>query len=211
MARETPMLKWIGLTVVAMAVAWIPPGPSSQPAATPAVIEDKAYRVTPAWVVVKTGIIAGDVTDMKVTERVEPGSGRGVSPAQLTGTLKLKNTSVNQTVLLVMGKLLYVDAQGQPIQLDEARTEPTVRFAMCGNERLDPGQDATHSLDVEFPADALKRLRAIRLELAYIPSPYRKETVTFTVSIGQASRPARWGPVESPPIQAESFDNAFIP
>jgi len=40
--------------------------------------------------------------------------------------------------------------------------------------------------DVDFPAEALKveKLKEIRLELTYIPSPYTEETVNFTVSIG---------------------------
>ncbi len=135
---------------------------------------------------VKAGIVTGEVTELKVTERVEKGSDRVVSPAKLTGTLKLKNTSANQTVRLVAGKILYIDAQGQPIKLEESRTEPVVKFATYGSERLDPGQDATQSLDVEFPAEALKakKLKEIRLELAYIPSPYREESINFTVSIG---------------------------
>jgi len=39
---------------------------------------------------------------------------------------------------------------------------------------------------VDFPAEALKaeKLKAIRLELVYIPSPYHEETVRFSVSIG---------------------------
>ena len=38
----------------------------------------------------------------------------------------------------------------------------------------DPGQEASQPLDVDFPAEALKakKLKEIRLELAYIPSPY---------------------------------------
>ena len=50
----------------------------------------------------------------------------------------------------------------------------------------DPGQEATQSLDVEFPAEALKAkmLKEIRLEFAYIPSLYQEETVNFAVSIG---------------------------
>ena len=98
----------------------------------------------------------------------------------------LFRSSANQTVRLIEGKLLYIDAQGQPIKLEDARTEPTLKFATYGSERLDPGQEATQSLDVEFPAEALKakRLKEIRLELAYIPSPYREEKVNFAVSIG---------------------------
>src|SRR5438876_358598 len=181
--------RWgLGAALVAV-VAWMILGPTPQPAATAtaAVIEDKTYTVTPAAMKVKAGIVTGEVTEMKVTERVEQGSGRVDSAAKLTGTLKLKNTSANQTVRLITGKIQYIDDQGRPIKLEEARAEPTLKFAMYGSERLDPGQDATQSLDVDFPAEALKakKLREIRLELAYIPSPYQEETINFTVSIGE--------------------------
>ena len=181
------MSRWIGLTIVGGAMAVITAGCSQGPSGTAAVVEDKIYTVTPASVNVKAGIVTGEVTEMKVTERVEKGSARVVAPAKLTGTLKLKNTSANETVRLIAGKIQYIDAQGQPIKIEGTRTEPTLKFATYGSERLDPGQDATQSLDVEFPAEALKakKLKEIRLELAYIPSPYREETVNFTVSIGE--------------------------
>ncbi len=180
------MSKWVGLTLGAAAVAVITLGCSQGPSGTAAVIEDKTYTVTPASVAVKAGIVTGEVTEMKVTERVEKGSGRVVSAAKLTGTLKLKNTSANETVRLIAGKIQYIDVQGQSIKLEETRTEPTIKFATYGSERLDPGQEATQSLDVEFPAEALKakKLKEIRLELTYIPSPFKEETVNFTVSIG---------------------------
>ena len=147
-------------------------------------IEDKSYSVTPASVTVKSGIITGEVIGLRVTERVEKESDRVVLPARLTGTLRLENTSANRTVQLVQGKFLFIDAQGQPIKLEAARTEPIVKFAT--DERLDPGQDMTQTLDVEFPVEALKaqKLKEIRLELAFIPSPFRGETVNFVVSIG---------------------------
>jgi uncharacterized membrane protein YeaQ/YmgE (transglycosylase-associated protein family) len=178
--------RWgLGAAVVAV-VAWMTLGPAPQPAATAAVIEDKAYTVTPASVKVKAGIVTGEVTEMKVTERVEQSSGRVVSAARLTANVVLKNSSANQTVRLVTGTIQYIGAQGQPIKLEATRTEPTLRFATYGSDRLDPGQEATQSLDVDFPAEALKakKLKEIRLELAYIPSPYREETVNFIVSIG---------------------------
>jgi uncharacterized membrane protein YeaQ/YmgE (transglycosylase-associated protein family) len=178
--------RWgLGAALVA-AVAWMTLGPGPQPTATAAVVEDKTYTVTPTSVKVKAGIVTGEVTEMKVAERVEKGSDRVVTPAKLTATLTLKNTSANQTVRLLAGKILYIDAHGQPIKLEDARTEPTIKFATYGSERLDPGQEATQSLDVEFPAEALKakKLKEIRLEFAYIPSLYREETVDFAVSIG---------------------------
>jgi len=180
------MWKWVGMMMVTIAVAAMTLGCSQQPAGTVAVIEDKVYTVTPAAVKVKAGIVTGEVTEMKVTERVERGSGTVVAPAKLTGKLVLKNSSTNQTVRLVMGKIQYIDAQGQAIKLSEAQTEPTIKFATYGAEQLGPGQDATQSVDVDFPAEALKakKLKEIRLDLAYIPSPYKEETVNFTVSIG---------------------------
>jgi uncharacterized membrane protein YeaQ/YmgE (transglycosylase-associated protein family) len=185
--RADKWWRWgLGAAVVAV-VVWMTLGPAPQPAATAAVIEDKTYTVTPAAMKVKAGIVTGDITEMKVTERVEQGSNRVVSPAKLTAKVVLKNSSANQTVRFVSGKILYIDAQGQPIKLEESRTEPTLKFAAYGgNDRLDPGQEATESLDVNFPAEALKAktLKEIHLELAYIPAPYHAETVHFIVSIG---------------------------
>src|SRR3990172_12060430 len=105
--RETTMSRWIGLTIVGGEMAVITAGCSQGPSGTAAVIEDKTYMVTPASVNVKAGIVTGEVAEMKVTERVEKASGRVVSPAKLTGTLKLKNTSANQTVRLLAGKVQY--------------------------------------------------------------------------------------------------------
>jgi uncharacterized membrane protein YeaQ/YmgE (transglycosylase-associated protein family) len=177
--------RWGLSAAVVAAAVWMILGPSQQPVATAAVVEEKTYTVTPAAMKVKAGIITGEVTDMKVTERVEQGSGRVVSPAKFTAKVVLKNSSANQTVRLVAGKIRYIDAQGQPIKLEDARTEPTLKFASYGNDSLDPGQEATESLDVDFPAEALKAktLKEIHLELAYIPSPYRVETVHFIVSV----------------------------
>jgi hypothetical protein len=185
-ARRTTMSKWIGVTAVAAAVAVMSFGCAQQPAATAATIEEKSYAVTPAELTVKAGIITGAVAEMKVIERVEKGSDRIVTPAKLTGALKLKNTSTDQTVRLVGGKIQYIDAQGQPIKLEDARTEPALKFN--SSEQLDPGQETSQSLEVEFPVEALKakRLKEIRLDLTYVPSAYREERVNFVVSIGQS-------------------------
>jgi len=166
-------------------------GCTPQPSAVAPIITDKVYTVTPSTVTAKVGIVSGELTEMKVTERVEKGSGRIDSPAKLTGKLALKNLSADQTVRLIGGKILYIDAQGQPIMLEEKRTEPTIKVASSygssgSSERLDPGQDATQALEAEFPVEALKakRLKEIRLQLSYIPSPFKEEKLNFTVSIG---------------------------
>lgn len=178
--------RWALGGVLVAAVFWMMLGPTpQQPAATGAAIEDKTYPVTPAAMTVKAGIVTGAFTDMKVTERVEQGSGRIDSAAKLTAKLVLKNSSTNQTVRLVGGKVRYVDAHGQAIELEQGRNEPILKLG--SSERLDPGQEATEFVDVEFPAEALKakRLGRIRVELAYIPSPYREEALNFAVAVGQ--------------------------
>jgi uncharacterized membrane protein YeaQ/YmgE (transglycosylase-associated protein family) len=184
--RKDVFWRWgLGAGLVAL-VAWMTLGPVSQPAAVAAAIEERTYAVTPASLKVKAGILTGEITEMKVADRIEKGSDRIVNAAKLTGMLRLKNTSSNQTIRLLDGKLRYIDTQGQPIKLEDGRAEPILKFTQYGSERLDPGHEAFQSLDVEFPAEALKaqRLKEIRLEFAYIPSTYREETVNFAVSIG---------------------------
>ena len=154
-----------------------------------AAINDKVYAVTPAEITVKGGVIRGALSEMKVVERIEDGSGRVDQPARLTGKLVLTNVSKDQSLRMLGGKLIYIDTQGRPIPLEDKRTEPTLKASSPygAPERLDPGQDASQSVEAEFPVAALKmkRLKEIRLELLYIPSPYKQETMNFGVSITQ--------------------------
>lgn len=128
------------------------------------------------------------MTDIAVIERVEDGSGRIDTPARLTGKLVLTNVSSDQSVRLLGGKLLYIDSQGKPIPLEENRSEPSLKTSSAygTQDRLDPGQESTQSVEAEFPADALqaKRLKEIRLEVLYIPSAYKQQTMNFGVSVG---------------------------
>lgn len=168
----------------AMLTACSPPVPSAV-----AAVNDKVYSVTPDAMKVNAGIVTGEVTGMKVTERVEDGTGRVTEPAKLTGKLSLKNTSADQTMRLVGGKILYIDMQGKPIAMEDNRSAPSIQVASSGygsSDRLDPGQVSSHSLDAEFPVAALKakNLKEVRLELSFIPSQFKEETLNFAVSIG---------------------------
>jgi hypothetical protein len=174
------------LTFMACAVSTALLGCAPKPPAAASVIEDKTYAVTPTTITLKTGIVTAELTEMKVTERVEKGSTRVETPAKLVAKLKLQNSSPDQTVRLISGKMVYLDTNGQPIKVEEARTEPVIRFTSVGSSQLDPGQDATQSIDVDFPAEALKarKLKEIRVDLVYAPTAYRQETAKAAVSIG---------------------------
>ena len=156
---------------------------------TVAAVNDKVYAITPDAVKVKAGIVTGEVTDMKVTERVEEGSGRITAPAKLTGKLSLKNTSADQTMRLVGAKIRYIDAQGKPIALEEGRTDTSIQVGgsnYSSPQRLDPGQEVSYNVDADFPAAALqaKNLREVRLDVAFVPSQFKEEALNFKVSIG---------------------------
>ncbi len=183
------MRTWAGV-VISGGIAAVSLGCGQKPVVPQAVIDDKIYSVTPDKVKVAAGIINGEVTEMKVMERVEQGTGRVDAAAKLSGKLKLTNGSADQTVRLLGGRIIYIDDQGQVMKLEEARTEPAIKFANMSNsvDRLDPGQDTTQTIDVDFPAGALKasKLKEIRIELAYIPSAYKLQTANFGVSIGAA-------------------------
>lgn len=178
------------VALLSAAAAVLSAGCSPQPAAAMAAVNDKVYAVNPDTMKVASGLLSGELTGMKVTERVEEGTGRVASPAKLSGKLVLKNTSKDQTLRLLGGKFVFVDLQGKPIALEDNRTEPALRLSQGygSAERLDPGQDTTQSIEVEFPAEALamKKLREVRLDLTYIPSAFKEEAMHFAVSIGGA-------------------------
>jgi hypothetical protein len=164
-------------------------GCTPPPSAKGPAVNDKTYAVSPADITVKGSLLSGALTQMKVVERVEDGSGRVDQAARLTGKLVLTNVSKDQSVRLVGGSLIYIDMQGKPIALEDNRTAPTLKVSSSygAQERLDPGQDTSQPVEAEFPVEALKmkRLKEIRLELLYIPSAYRQETMNFGVSIAQ--------------------------
>lgn len=152
-----------------------------------ALIEDKVYAVAPDQIKVNAGILLGEVTELTVVERVEQGTGRVDSAAKLKGKLKLTNSSTDQSVRLINGRVLFIDEQGQPIKLEESRTDSKISFSGSYNspDRLDPGNETKQDIDVNFPADALKgkKLKEIRLEIEYLPTAYRKDTASFNVSV----------------------------
>jgi hypothetical protein len=175
-------------TLISCAVAAALVGCTPKTPGVTTVIEDKAYSVTPPAMTVKAGIVVAELTEMKVTERIEKESGSIETPAKLTGKLKLRNSSSDQTVRLISGNIVYVDQRGEPIKVEEARTEAVIRFTSGTSSQLDPGQDTTQSINVDFPANALKAqaLKEIRVDLVYAPTAYRRESGKLAVTIRQA-------------------------
>jgi hypothetical protein len=150
-------------------------------------VEEKTVTLAPQAAAVKTSFLTGTLQEMRVTQRVEQGTGRVVDPPTLRATLALENTSEDQAARLLGGRLEYVDSEGNTIPLAEERRDTSFQFYSYQVERLDPGAKTTTDIAVPFPAAALigEKLRDVRLELSYIPTPYREDTVTIPVSVAR--------------------------
>lgn len=160
-------------------------GQKAEQSAAPQV-QEKSFTVTPASASVKISFLTGQLQDVKVTERVEQGTGKVVDQPRLHATLKLKNTSPDQAARLISGKIIYADMEGKPISLAEGRGDTSFSLPSYQSDRLDPGKETSHDIDVPFPAAGLQteKLGDIRLELTYIPMPYKIETVKIPVALG---------------------------
>lgn len=174
----------LGWSVVALALTLAACAQQERTAAPS--VETKTFALTPATASVKVSFLTGELKDLRVVEGVEQGTGTVVEPPKLRATLKLKNSAPDQTVRLLSARIEYGDMEGQPIPLAEGRRDTGFKFYGY-QDRLDPGMETSQDIDVPFPAAALKdkTLRDIRLEVSYIPTPYREDTATVRVSLAE--------------------------
>ncbi len=148
-------------------------------------IEAKTVALSPTHIVVSTTTLAGQLEDLAVTTRVEKTTGKLVEGPELLATLRLRNTTEDQAILLLSGVVDYLDARGAIIPL--TKSQGTAEFSFFPEQQGDvlPGQDASQAVRVPFPTTALKArtLRDIRLRLTYRATPYRHETVEGAVAL----------------------------
>jgi len=101
-------------------------------------LEGTTYAVTPAAVEVHAGIIAGEITGMRVVQRLERSSDRLISTPRLMGALRLWSSSETHSVRLVVAKIQYLDDQWRPMTLEDPGTEESFRFTTYGSELARP-------------------------------------------------------------------------
>lgn len=173
------------LAAVFLGVAAALAGCSSQPSADTPRMEEKTFSLVPAAIPVQVGVLTGQLTDLSIVQRVNAETREVVYAPQLRGTLKLKNTSSDEAVGLVGGRIDFLDASDARLTMPPDRGDTTFRFHSYSGDRLDPGGEATHSVDVPFPAAGLngKALKEIRLSITYLPAPYRQESVEVPVTV----------------------------
>ncbi len=176
------------MMIVSTALAALAVAACSQQSGTPVATAqpvERTFTLTPSNAVMKVDFLTGQLQDLTITERVDPKSGTVVDPPELRGTLRLKNVSADQSAQLIGGKLVFLDAKGQPIPIAKNRGDTSFTFSSFETQRLDPGQETSQSIDVPFPRGGLKAddLQTVRLDLSYLPSTYREQTVNYAVSL----------------------------
>jgi hypothetical protein len=172
------------LAAFVVAVALGGAGCSEQHTASEPRILEQTAALTPATVSLTIGPLSGELSDVSVLRRVEEASGNTIYEPQLRGTLVLRNTSEDVAVRLVGGEITYFGTDGKPIALGRAGST-AFTFSLYSNERLDPGKGIHHSLDVPFPAAAFEGgLSRLKVDLDYLPMPYREGTVTVGMTVG---------------------------
>jgi hypothetical protein len=182
MAHRNPWRLWSGALAVVLGLAACTQQGAQD---TGPVIEDRTFPLKPASLDTTAPFLRVHLEAMKVTQKVEQGTDNVVDAPKLSATLKVKNASADHALRLIGGAIQYLDAAGKPIQLAEGREEPRFQFYSYSDQRLDPGMETSQDLSVAFPATALKdkTLHEIRLQLDYIPIPYREEVVRLPVAL----------------------------
>jgi hypothetical protein len=183
MVRSIVRIKWLAPALLALGVAACSQQQSQSTAATAQPVEKSYTLVSSAPM--KVDFLTGQLEGLTITERIDPKTKNVVDRPELRGTLKLKNESKDQSARLLGGSLVFLDAKGQVIPVANDRCDASFTFSAYETQRLDPGKETSQAIDVPFPRAGLQagEIHSIRLELNYLPSAYRAQSVDYPVSL----------------------------
>ncbi len=120
---------------------------------------------------------AVELTDLKVTMTVDTASKEITETPNLRGRIKITNNS--KDVLDIQGVTLeYLNEAGKPIAFTAGEKIATVYPFW---KAIKPEEITEGSLDVTIPRMAVKEkaLGKIEINLVYVPSPLKRETLTL--------------------------------
>jgi len=183
MVRSIVRTKWLAPALLALGVAACSQQQGQSTAATTQPVEKSYTLVSSAPM--KVDFLTGQFEGLTITERIDPKTNDVVDRPELRGTLKLKNDSKDQSARLLGGSLVFLDAKGQVIPVGKDRGDTSFTFSAYETQRLDPGKETSQMIDVPFPRAGLKagEIHSIRLDLNYLPSVYRAQSVDYPVSL----------------------------
>jgi len=143
--------------------------------------EQITKNLVPPKAEVKGPAFLVELTDLKVVTTVNIASKEIIETPSLKGRIKITNKS--KDVLDIQALTLeYLDEAGKPIPYKpEEKIEKVYPFWKV----LQPEGIAEGSLDVTIPRNAIKEksLRKIEVNLVYVPSPLKRETLTLAEKV----------------------------
>ena len=122
-----------------------------------------------------------ELSDLQVVMSVDTASKEIVETPSLKGNIKIAN--ISKDILDIQGVTLeYLDEAGKPIAFSSGEK---VSKASPFWKTLKPEEVAEGTLDVTIPTKAIKEksLRKIEVDLVYVPSPLKREILTFSEKV----------------------------
>lgn len=121
------------------------------------------------------------LSDLQISTEVDKASKEITTTPYLRGNIKIINVSKN--ILDVQGVTLqYLDPSGNPIPFKTGEKKTTVSTYWSD---LQPGKESEQRLEVTIPLAAVKEksLAKIQVNVVYIPSPLKRETMEVPVKL----------------------------
>jgi hypothetical protein len=141
--------------------------------------ESITKNLVPAKAEVKGTSFVAELSDLQVSMIVNSASKEIVETPRLSAHYKITNTS--KDLLEVQGVTVeYLDQSGNPIAFSSG---DKITKASLSLNALKPGDVADGSLDVTMPRKAVKELAKINIDVVYIPSPLKRETLSLPEKI----------------------------
>jgi len=143
--------------------------------------EEITKNLVPPKAEVKGPAFIVEVNELKVVTTVNIASKEIVETPSLKGNIKITNKS--KDILDIQAVTLeYLDEAGKPIPY---KSEEKIVKVSPFWKALQPESIAEGSLDVTIPMNVIKKksLRKIEINLVYVPSPLKRETLTLSEKV----------------------------
>jgi hypothetical protein len=143
--------------------------------------EQVTKNLVPAKVEVKGPAFLVQISDLAVLATINTASKEIVETPSLKGSIKITNKS--KDILDIQAVTFeYLDGAGKPIPFSSGEKIGNV-YAFW--KALKPEEAVEGSLDVTIPRNAIKEkaLGKIAVNLVYVPSPLKRETLTLSEKV----------------------------
>jgi hypothetical protein len=122
-----------------------------------------------------------ELNDLKVTATVDTASKEIVETPSLSGNIKITNKS-NDILDIQAVTLEYLDEAGKPIAFSSGEKVSKISLFLKATK---PGETTEGTLDATIPRKAVKEkaLGKIEINLVYVPSPLKRETLTLSEKV----------------------------